>query len=137
MEDKNPIAQSAGRIKFWTKVLLPLILVGILLLIFVKFGPLGVFKSNIVPIEKIFIQRVIFSPEHISVEVFNDGPEPVTIAQVLVNDAYWQFEITPGRTLEPLDKGKIEINYPWLEGDFEKITLLSRNGITFEKEIEV
>ena len=65
MEDKNPIAQSAGRIKFWTKVLLPLILVGILLLIFVKFGPLGVFKSNIVPIEKIFIQRVVFSPEHI------------------------------------------------------------------------
>ena len=137
MEDKNPIAQSAGRIKFWTKVLLPLILVGILLLIFVKFGPLGVFKSNIVPIEKIFIQRVVFSPEHISLEVFNDGPEPVTIAQVLVNDAYWKFAMSPSNILNPLDKGLIDIDYPWLEGDFEKITLVSRNGVTFEKEIEV
>ena len=137
MEDKNPIAQSAGRIKFWTKALLPLILVGILLLIFVKFGPLGVFKSNIVPIEKIFIQRVVFSPEHISLEVFNDGPEPVTIAQVLVNDAYWKFAMSPSNILNPLDKGLIDIDYPWLEGDFEKITLVSRNGVTFEKEIEV
>ncbi|MBI2559132.1 metal transporter [Candidatus Woesearchaeota archaeon] len=137
MEDKNPIAQSAGRIKFWTKALLPLILVGILLLIFVKFGPLGVFKSNIVPIEKVFIQRVVFSPEHISVEVFNDGPEPVTIAQVLVNDAYWKFAMFPSNTLNPLDKGLIGIDYPWLEGDAEVIKLISRNGVVFEKEIEV
>src|SRR3989338_6151353 len=125
------------KVKFLMRALLPLILLGILLLVFVKFGPLGVFKSSVVPIENIFIQRVVFSPDHISLEVFNDGPEPVTIAQVLVNDAYWQFEMAPAATLEPLDKGKIDIDYPWLEGDFEKITLLSRNGITFEKEIEV
>ena len=132
--ENQPEKQS--KIEFWMKALLPLILLGILLLIFVKFGPLGVFKSSVVPIENIFIQRVVFSPDHISLEVFNDGPEPVTIAQVLVNDAYWQFEMTPTTTLEPLDRGKVEINYPWLEGDFEKITLVSGNGVTFEKEID-
>ncbi|MBI2658812.1 metal transporter, partial [Candidatus Woesearchaeota archaeon] len=126
-----------NKVKFWTRALLPLILLGILLLVFVKFGPLGVFKSSVVPIENIFIQRVVFLPEHISLEVFNDGPEPVTIAQVLVNDAYWQFEMTPNTALEPLDRGKIEINYPWLEGDAEIIKLVSRNGVVFEKEIEV
>ena len=123
-------------IKLWTAAFLPLILLAILLLVFVKFGPLGVFKSTIVPIEKIFIQRIDFSPEHISVDVFNDGPEPVTISQVLVNDAFWKFEMSPGNTLSPLNRGKIDIEYPWLEGDSEKITLISRNGITFEKEIE-
>jgi len=129
--------EQQSKLKFWIMALLPLILLGILLLIFVKFGPLGVFKSSVVPIENIFIQRVVFSPEHISLEVFNDGPEPVTIAQVLVNDAYWQFEMSPSTTLEPLDKGKIEISYPWLEGDAEVIKLVSRNGVVFEKEIEV
>jgi len=133
--ENQPEKQS--KVKFLMGALLPLILLGILLLVFVKFGPLGVFKSSVVPIENIFIQRVVFSLDHISLEVFNDGPEPVTIAQVLVNDAYWQFEMTPTTTLESLDRGKIEINYPWLEGDFEKITLVSRNGVTFEKEIEV
>ncbi|HLC96568.1 MAG TPA: metal transporter [Candidatus Nanoarchaeia archaeon] len=134
MEDSP---EKKSKVKFLIRVLLPLILLGILLLVFVEFGPLGVFKSSVVPIENIFIQRVVFSPEHISLEVFNDGPEPVTIAQVLVNDAYWQFEMLQSTTLEPLEKGTVEINYPWLEGDFEKITLVSRNGVTFEKEIEV
>ena len=125
-----------GNSKFWIKGLLPLILLVALLFIFLEFGPLGVFKSSVAPIEKIFIQKVIFSPEHIAVEIFNDGPEPVTIAQVLVNEAYWKFEMSPSNTLNPLEKGTIDISYPWLEGDAEVITLLSRNGVTFEKEIE-
>ena len=128
--------EQQSKLKFWLKGLLPLILLAVLLVFFLKFGPLGVLKSNIVPLEKAFIQRVVFSTEHITLDVFNDGPEPVTIAQVLVNDAYWQFEILPSSTLQPLEKAKIEISYPWLEGDFEKITLISRNGVTFEKEIE-
>ncbi len=130
------IYEAPSKVKLWTRALLPLILLGILLLVFVKFGPLGILKSTIIPIEKVFIQKVIFAPEHITVDVFNDGPEPVTIAQVLVNDAYWKFEMAPSNTLQPLDKGKIEIAYPWLEGDAERITLISRNGLTFEKEIE-
>src|SRR3989344_5103372 len=133
--ENQPEKQS--KVKFLMRALLPLILLGILLLVFVKFGPLGVFKSSVVPIENIFIQRVVFSPDHISLEVFNDGPEPVTIAQVLVNDAYWQFEMAPSTTLEPLYHGKIDISYPWLEGDAEAIKLISRNGFVFEKEIEV
>ena len=128
--------EQQSKLKVWLKGLLPLILLAVLLVFFLKFGPLGVLKSNIVPLEKAFIQRVVFSTEHITLDVFNDGPEPVTIAQVLVNDAYWQFEILPSNTLQPLEKAKIEISYPWLEGDFEKITLISRNGVTFEKEIE-
>ena len=128
--------QAQSKLKLWISALLPVFLLLVLLLIFLKFGPLGVFKSTVVPIEKAFIQRVIFSPEHIALEVFNDGPEPITIAQVLVNEAYWQFEMTPSNILEPLQRGRININYPWLEGDAEAITLISRNGVTFEKEIE-
>ena len=123
--------------KFWITALLPLILLGILLLVFVQFGPLGVLKSNVAPIENIFIQKVIFSPEHITLKIFNDGPEPVTVAQVMVNDAYWQFSMEPSKTLNPLDKATVDISYPWLEGDAEFIKLISRNGVVFEKEIEV
>src|SRR3989338_1798164 len=123
--------------KVWITALLPLILLGILLLVFVQFGPLGILKSNVAPIENIFIQKVIFSPEHITLKIFNDGPEPVTVAQVMVNDAYWQFSMEPSKTLNPLDKATVDISYPWLEGDAEFIKLISRNGVVFEKEIEV
>ena len=129
--------EQQNKLKLWLSALSPVFLLVLLLLIFLKFGPLGVFTSTVAPIEKAFIQRVIFSPEHITLEIFNDGPEPITIAQVLVNEAYWQFEMTPSNILEPLQRGRININYPWLEGDAEVITLISRNGVTFEKEIEV
>ncbi len=129
--------QEQSKLKLWASALLPVFLLIVLLFVFLKFGPLGVFKASVPPIENAFIQKVIFSPEHITLDVLNDGPEPVTIAQVLVNDVYWKFDMKPSQTLEPLEKGKIELFYPWNDGDFERITLISRNGVTFEKEINV
>ncbi len=108
-----------------------------LLLVFLKKGPLGVFKASVPPIEEVFIQKVTFSPEHIALDIINDGPEPVTIAQVLVNEVYWQFYMKPSQTLNPLERGRIDISYPWVEGDVEKIMLISRNGVTFETEVDV
>ena len=127
--------EQQNKTKTWASALLPIILLIVLLVFFIKFGPLGVLKSTIAPIEKLFIQRVIFSPEHITLDVLNDGPEPVTVAQVHVNDAYWKFEIDK-KTLHPLERAKIRIAYPWLEGDFEKITVVSSTGLTFTKEVE-
>jgi zinc transporter ZupT len=43
----------------------------------------------------------------------------------------------PSQTLNPLERGRIDISYPWVEGDVEKIMLISRNGVTFETEVDV
>ena len=129
--------QPYNKVKLWMNAVLPLILLGILLGVFLKFGPIGVFKAALPPIEKAFIQQVIFAPEQITVEVFNDGPESITIAQVLVKNVYWQFTMTPSTTLQPLEKGIVELSYPWIAGEPITITLLSSTGITFEKNIEV
>ena len=125
------------RIKFLGRALLPIVLLFILLFVFIQFGPLGVFKATLPPIEKIFIQRIILEPEQITLKVINDGPEPVTIAQVAVNEVFWQFSMHPSSTLMPLEKGEIELHYPWLEGDPYSITLFASDGVTFEGEIGV
>ena len=106
-----------GKLKFWGSALLPIILLFILLFVFLKFGPLGVFKADLPPIEEIFIQRFILEPEQIFIEIINDGPEPVTIAQVTVNEVFWQYTMEPSKTLLPLEKATIKLNYPWIEGD--------------------
>ena len=36
--------------------------------------------------------------------MINGAPDPVTIAQVLVDDAYWQFNIEPHDTLARLEQ---------------------------------
>ena len=51
----------------------------------------------------------------IELDVVNGGPDPITIAQVLVDDAYWQFTMEPagdtrpaaiGDDLDPLPLGR-------------------------------
>lgn len=127
----------ADRIRFLAKALIPVVLLGIFILVFLKFGPLGVFKGSVPPIEKIFIQKVSFAPEFIELRVINDGPQPVTIAQVLVNEALWQFTMTPTATLKPLEKGTISLHYPWNAGDPLHFTMIASDGVTFEKEVGV
>ena len=52
----------------------------------------GLGDRTVPPIETLSVQRVILpAPNEIELDVVNDGPDPITIAQVLVDEAYWQF----------------------------------------------
>ena len=74
-------------------------------------------------------------PGEVSLQVRNAGPDPVTVAQVLVNDAFWAFELADP-TLGRLEGGTITIPYPWEEGTPVQITLLTATGATIEHTIE-
>ncbi len=128
---------SNKKLKTWASFLLPLILLAGLILGFLKYGPLGVFKAELPPIEKLAIQRVIFTPERIDLQIFNDGPESVTIAQAVVNEIIWKFDMRPDNALKPLESGLVSLAYPWTEGDPIAFTLISSGGVTFEKEVDV
>src|SRR5687768_5601770 len=80
--------------------LLPLILLaGVLALIVATDAGLG--DREVPPIETLNVQRVTLpEPNRITVDVVNDGPDEITIAQVLVDDAYWQFELDGPQTLD-------------------------------------
>ncbi|MEK6222409.1 MAG: ZIP family metal transporter, partial [Chloroflexota bacterium] len=80
---------------------------------------------------------VDLSPGHFEVHVINAGPDPVTIAQVLVDDAYWNFEIEPGNTLNRLEKAVLNIYYPWVETEVHEIVLVTSSGTTFPTEVEL
>jgi len=116
---------------------LPLILLVALLAFFLSQGPVGVLKGFFPPVEKVFIDRVTLEPNIIILDVINDGPDETTIAQILVNNVYYKFEMQPSQTLKPFQTAKITINYPWVRGNTERVMLLTSSGITFEKEIAV
>ncbi len=116
--------------------ILPVILLAVLVSLFLAYGPLGVFKKVFPPVESISFEKVILEKDLIVVEVINDGPDPVTISQVQVNDAYNTFSIDK-RVLNRLEKASIQITYPWAEGLPLVITLLTEDGLTFSKEIAV
>ncbi len=117
--------------------LLPLALLGgVLALIVATDAGLG--ERAVPPIETLNVQRVrLPSPGLIELGVVNDGPDPITIAQVLVDEAYWQYEIDSGPTLDRLESATISIPYPWVEGEAHGIALVSETGGVFEAEIPV
>lgn len=122
----------------WLLALFPLLLLLGLIAAFLLFDPLAFFTGSFPPLEELSIQRVTFPQRgQIRLEVINGGPDPVTIAQVLVDDAYWQHSITPANTLERLEEATIDIPYPWVDGEPLPITLITSTGLTFEQEVEV
>ena len=126
------------RVPTWLLGVLPLAALLALVAVFALANPLANFSGAFPPLEELTIQRVLFpGPGQIEVSVINGGPDPVTIAQTLVDDAYWQFAIEPGHTLERLEKATIHLAYPWVDGEPLPITLITSTGTTFGVEVDV
>jgi zinc transporter, ZIP family len=117
--------------------LIPLLLLGALLAILVVTGA-GLGARTAPPIEELTVDRITLpAPGQIDVEVTNGGADPVTIAQVQVDDAYWAFDISPDRTIPRLGHATITLPYPWVQDETHAIKIVSSNGVTFEGEIPV
>jgi ZIP family zinc transporter len=126
-----------GRFPTFIMLLLPLLLLAGLLWILKSYDPTQIFKTSFPPIEELTIQRVILSPHEITVKVVNGGPQPVTIAQTLVDSAYWIHEIEPAREIPRLGHATVTIPYHWVEGETHVVALMTSSGLLFEHEIAV
>jgi zinc transporter, ZIP family len=123
--------------KGWLWVAVPLVLLALLVAVFLTVGTPGVLKASLPPIERLAIQRVEFASGEVTVRVVNDGPDPVAIAQVLVNDAYWSHSLAPERPIRRLERAVVTIPYPWVEGEPLSVTLVTSSGLTFGTTVEV
>jgi zinc transporter ZupT len=122
----------------WIKGLGPLLLLALLVTAFIKFGPVGVFRATFPPVEELTIERVTFpAPHELRVHVTNGGPEAVTVAQVLVDDASWVHQIDGDPRIGRLESRMLTVPYPWVEGEPHIIKLMTSTGLTFTTEIAV
>ena len=123
--------------KRWGWFALPFALLALLSLVVVKGGTLSRLARGAPPVEELTVDRVRLTSGHIVLDVVNGGPDPVTVAQVMVDEAFWTHTMTPDRTVPRLGSARIEIPYPWVEGEPHQIKLVTATGITFDHEIAV
>jgi zinc transporter ZupT len=117
--------------------LLPLLGLGVLLATIFIYG-VGVGRSDAPPVEELTVGRVTLPTENeLVVHVQNGGPNPVTLEQVVVNDALWDFRVQPGGTIPRLGSAEVVIPYTWVEGEAYEIVLISQTGTTFDAEVPV
>jgi zinc transporter, ZIP family len=117
--------------------LLPLLGLGMLLASIFIYG-VGVGRSDAPPVEDLTVGRVTLPTENeLVVHVQNGGPNPVTLKQVVVNDALWDFRVQPDGTIPRLGSAEVVIPYTWVEGEAYEIVLISETGTTFDAEVPV
>ena len=122
----------------WLLAVAPIVLLAALLAWIVGYGPSQMLHTTPVPpVERLAVTRTVLTPSGIDLSVLNDGPDAVTIAQVMVDDAFWTFTTSDGTRLQHLGRTTVSIPYPWVEGEAHVVRLLTATGVTFDHEIPV
>lgn len=123
----------AGR---WT-LLLPILAIAVLVAGFLALRPFASLTASVPPTEDLTFESVRLDKDGIHAMVRAAGSEPVVLAQLQVDGAYWRFTQTPPGPIPRLGVVTLDIPYPWVEGEAHAITLLTQAGAAFEHEVAV
>jgi ZIP family zinc transporter len=122
----------------WLWAAIPLALLAGLIAAIVRLEPAERLRpAGMPPVERLTISRATLASDGIRLSVMNDGPDPVTIAQVVVDDAFWGFTSDRGPTLGHLGSTTVHVPYPWVAGEAHLIKILTSTGTPFVHEIAV
>jgi zinc transporter, ZIP family len=125
-----------SRAPLWLLGLVPLLLIAGFVGLFAALGGPGLDDRRGPPAEELAVERTVLEPGVIELTVRNDGPDAVTVAQAVVNDAFVQFsgaEEPIGR----LGTATVRLQQPWVEGEAYEVALLTSTGATITHEIPV
>jgi zinc transporter ZupT len=116
---------------------LPLLALGLAIWWLLSGDRLRNFDNGAPPVEALTFERTILDADGLAVLVRAGGSEPMQIAQVQVDDAYWEFiQDPPG----PILRGGtvwLRIPFPWVLGEAHAINVVTNTGATFAHEIPV
>ena len=117
-------------------LLLPILLLAGVIALFLSTGG-GLDLDSAAPVESLDIERYNLQQDMIELHVRNTGPEEITIAQIVVNEAVMPFTVTPNITIPRLGRAVIHIPYPWNYGEAYGINVFTTNAIGFVVDIPV
>lgn len=132
----NP-SRSFSKIPPWLSATGPLILLGLLVIFFLNNNPIQLSSTNLPPIEELSFQNIRLQPGVINLSVINSGPDKIDIAQIIIDEAYWNYEVVGKTSLSRFESTQIVINYPWVETEPFEIVIITSSGTTFAHEVEL
>lgn len=135
MTEKTITPARPPALPIWVWIALPIVAIVALVAVFILSNPAAVFTSAAPPIEDLAIERIVVTETGFRLTVFNNGATETTIAQVAVDDAFWQFTAQPSATLPRLGSTTVTIPYAWVAGEPHAIRLFTNTGTTFEGEV--
>ena len=133
IEEKTSATKTG--VPLWISALIPLVALILMVLLFALGDPLALFTAELPPVEQLSFERLRITEPGFEVILVNGGPDPVTVSQVLVDEAYWQFSISPSATIPRLGRATLTIPYPWVAYEAHEIVVITPTGVTFSEEV--
>jgi ZIP family zinc transporter len=130
-----PAPERAPRRPRWLAALVPLVILAAAIGLFVALDAPGLDRVG-VPVEELTVERSVLRPGEIELHVRNDGPDPVEVRQVIVNDGFTSFTQSEEK-IGRLGGAEVSIQYPWIEGEAYEVLLLTSTGATIDHAIDV
>jgi len=135
-EQTSPTTNTRFSLRTFGLILLPVILLAGVIALFLNTGG-GLDLESPVPVEDLTIERYRLERGSIELQVRNTGPQTLTVAQVIINDAVMPFEVTPAGTIPRLGRASIKVQYAWTEGEAYAARVFTSNSIPFVVDIPV
>jgi hypothetical protein len=82
------------------------------------------------------VVQTVLCPGTIEFQLRNNGAQPVTIAQVSINDALWPFTARPSTTVAPHGTASVTLLYPWDAGVAYEVQFITSTGSTYVTTID-
>ncbi|MEF8814906.1 MAG: metal transporter [Halovenus sp.] len=123
----------------WAAALLPVVLLVLVLGVFAFTSPLAGIQGGEPLPDATVTHTTLPSDDTAVLHVTNNGPEEITIAQVLVDEAYWNFRVEGAggdRTLDARESARVVIPYHWNPGWDLDVDLVLSGGTTIGHEIQ-
>jgi zinc transporter, ZIP family len=136
MEGRAATVDDLRGMPAWLLGLIPLVLIMAAIGAFALLDGPGLGDRRGVPAEELAVERTKLTPGVIELTIRNDGPDPVTIAQAVVNDAFTQFSGAE-QPIGRLETATVRVQQPWVEGEAYEVALMTSTGGTFAHEIPV
>ena len=133
---ETPGPSSRTRLPAWALGAIPLALIVAALAALLTVGGDTLGERLGPPVEEIAVERTVLRPGEIELTVRNTGPDPVTVAQMFVNDAYVDYTTT-GNQIGRRGTETFTLDYPWQQDSPYLVTLVSETGATVEHEIPI
>jgi len=117
----------------WLAGVAPLAILAVAIALFVLLDAPGLNRIG-VPQERLSVERTVLKPGEIQLHVRNDGPDPVRVRQVIVNDGFASFTQSD-RDIGRLGGSEIDVQYPWIEGEDYEVKMVADTGVTIDHSI--
>jgi zinc transporter ZupT len=125
-----------GRLPAWLLGVIPLLLIAVTVATFALLDGPGLRERTGPPVEDLVVERTVLKPGEIKLSLRNDGPDAVTVSQVIVNDGFADFT-TSQDSVGRLETADVEVSYAWTEGSAYTVQIVTSTGGTIDHEIPI